>query len=59
MKLEEQLLELVVSKPNSKKIEKIAKELEIESNFNLSADIDKLKGIWELRWSSSNSPFLK
>ena len=59
MKLEEQLLELLVSRPNSKKIEIIAKELEIESNFTLSKDIDKLKGIWELRWSSSKTPFLK
>ena len=29
------------------------------SNFNFSNDIEKLKGIWELRWSSSKAPFLK
>ena len=58
MKLEEQLLELIISRANAKKIEILAKELEMTSNFSLSKDIDKLKGIWELRWSSSKAPFL-
>ena len=58
MKLEEQLLKLVLSRSNAKKIQIIAKELEMESNFFLSKDIEKLKGIWELRWSSSKAPFL-
>ena len=58
MKLEEQLLELIISRANAKKIEMLAKELEMKSNFSLSKDIDKLKGIWELRWSSSKAPFL-
>ena len=58
MNLEEQLLELLFFKPDSKKIEIISKKLEIESNFTFNNDIDKLKGIWELRWSSSKAPFL-
>ena len=58
MKLEEQLLKLLVTRPNTKKIEIIAKKLEMESNFSLNKDIEKLKGIWELRWSSSNALFL-
>ena len=58
MKLEEQLLELILSRSNTQKIEIIAKELEMESNFLLSKDIEKLKGIWELRWSSSKAQFL-
>ena len=58
MNLEEKLLELVIYKPNSKKIEIFAKELESESNFVLSQDKKKLMGIWELRWSSSKAPFL-
>ena len=58
MKLEEQLLELIISRPNTKNIEIIAKELEMESDFSFSNDIQKLKGIWELRWSSSKAPFL-
>ena len=58
MKLEEKLLELLISRPNTKKIKTIAEELAKDSNFILSNDIEKLKGIWELRWSSSKSPFL-
>ena len=58
MKLEEKLLDLLFYKANPKKIEIIAKELEKESNFTLSNNIDKLRGIWELRWSSSKAPFL-
>ena len=30
----------------------------MESSFSLCNDIEKLKGIWELRWSSSKVPFL-
>ena len=58
MKLEEKLLELLFTNANMKNIETIAQELEMESNFILSEDIEKLKGIWELRWSSSKAPFL-
>ena len=58
MKTEEKLLELLLTGRNTKNIEKIAKELEIKSNFILSKDIEKLSGIWELRWSSSKAPFL-
>ena len=58
MKLEEQLLELLLTKPNSGKIRIIAEHLESSSNFNLNNDIQKLSGIWELRWSSSKALFL-
>ena len=58
MKIEEQLLELLILRPNSRKVEILAKELENKSDFLLSKDIDKLKGVWELRWSSSKAPFL-
>jgi len=58
MNLEQQLLDLLLSSPNRKKIKNMAEELEKESKFTLSKDIDKLKGIWELRWSSSKVPFL-
>jgi len=58
MNIESKLLEILIEKPNSKDISSMANKLESNSNFNLKSDIEKLKGIWELRWSSSNSPFL-
>ena len=58
MNLEQQLLDLLLSSPKTKKIKNMAEELEKESKFTLEMDIEKLKGVWELRWSSSKSPFL-
>ena len=58
MDTESKLLEILIDKPNSKDILSMAMKLESNSNFNLKSDIEKLKGIWELRWSSSNAPFL-
>ncbi len=58
MNLEQQLMGLILSSPKTKKIKNMAEELENESKFTLSNDINKLEGIWELRWSSSKAPFL-
>ena len=58
MDTESKLLKILIEKPNSKDILSMALKLEKNSNFNLKSDIEKLKGIWELRWSSSNSPLL-
>ncbi len=58
MDTESKLLEILIEKPNSKDILLMAMKLESISNFNLKNDIEKLKGIWELRWSSSSAPFL-
>ena len=58
METESELLKILIKKPNSKQILSMAIKLESNSMFNLNSDIEKLKGIWELRWSSSNSPFL-
>ena len=58
MDTESKLLEILVEKPNSKDILSIAMKLESYSKFNLKRDIKKLRGIWELRWSSSKAPFL-
>ena len=58
MDIESKLLKILIEKPNSKDILSMALKLESNSNFNLKSDIEKLKGIWELRWSSSNAPFL-
>ena len=58
METESKLLKILIEKPNSKDILSMAIKLESISKFNLNRDIEKLKGIWELRWSSSNAPFL-
>ena len=58
MNLEQQLLDLILSSPKTKKIKNMAEELEKESKFTLNTNIDMLKGVWELRWSSSKAPFL-
>ena len=59
MESEGDLLNLLLKSPNSRKIQAIAEQLEIDHNFSFSKDRSDLKGVWELRWSSSNSPFLK
>ena len=59
MDTESKLLEILIKEPNSKDILSMVMKLESESKFNLKSDIEKLKGIWELRWSSSNAPFLR
>ena len=59
METENDLLNLLLKSPNSESIRNIAKELEIGHDFAYSKNRNDLKGVWELRWSSSNSPFLK
>jgi len=56
---EDDLLNLLLNSPNSESIRTIAEQLEIGHNFFFSKNRNDLKGVWELRWSSSNSPFLK
>ena len=59
MESEDDLLNLLLKSPNSEIIQTIAEKLEIDHNFSFSKDRNYLHGVWELRWSSSNSPFLK
>ena len=59
MESENDLLNLLLKSPNSESIRTIAEQLEIGHNFSFSKNWNDLKGVWELRWSSSNSPFLK
>ena len=59
MESEDDLLNLLLTSPNEESIQTIAEKLEIDHNFSLSEDINHLEGVWELRWSSSTSPFLK
>ena len=58
METESQLIKTIIEDQNSQKIVALTEKLESNSNFILSRDVENLKGIWELRWSSSNSPFL-
>ena len=57
MELEDELLNLLLKSPYSGKIQVIAEQLEFDQNFAFSKDRNDLQGVWELRWSSSNSPF--
>ena len=59
MDSEDDLLNLLLKSPNSDKIQSIAEQLEIDHNFSFTKNRNDLQGVWELRWSSSNSPFLK
>ena len=59
MESEDDLLNLLLKSPNSKNIKIIVEHLEINHNFSFSKDRNDLQGVWELRWSNSNSPFLK
>jgi len=44
--------------PKSRKISELIKLAEYESNVDILKQIDLLTGVWELKWSTSNSPFL-
>ena len=59
MESEDDLLDLLINSPNSEKILAMAEKLEFNSNFAFSENRNGLKGVWELRWSSSNNLFLK
>ena len=59
MECEDDLLNLLLESPNSESIQTIAEQLEIDNNFSFRKDRNDLQGVWELMWSSSNSPFLK
>ena len=58
IQIENELIHLLLSDRSSNDIEKLAKKLELNSNFNLTSSSIKLRGVWELRWSSSKAPFL-
>ena len=59
MDYEDELLNLLIKSPNSEKIQSISEQLEFDHEFSFSNDKKDLQGVWELRWSSSKSPFLK
>ena len=52
------LLEELERDPKSKKIFDFINLAENESSVDITKQIAQLRGVWELRWSSSKSPFL-
>ena len=51
------LIEVLEHRPTSNKIIKLIKIAESESSVDITKQIDLLTGVWELKWSTSNSPF--
>ena len=52
------LIKTLKQSPKSKKIAQLIELVENESIVDITKQLDQLRGVWELRWSSSNSPFL-
>ncbi len=52
------LIEILDQAPNSNKILQLIELAETESSVDITKQLDQLNGVWELRWSSSKSPFL-
>ena len=46
MEYEDDLLNLLLTSPNSKSIQTIAEQLEIGHNFSFSKDRNDLQGVW-------------
>ena len=53
-----ELTEVLRNTPKSTKVKELIKQSEIQSHIDIYNQIDLLSGVWELRWSTSNSPFL-
>tara|TARA_B100000965_G_scaffold206088_1_gene172081 strand:+ start:107 stop:646 length:540 start_codon:yes stop_codon:yes gene_type:complete len=58
MNIVSQLTEILQHTPKSKKVVELIKLAESESSVDIINQIDMLTGVWELKWSTSNSPFL-
>ena len=52
------LTEILENSPKSNKISEFIKLAESESIVDITKQLDLITGVWELKWSSSNSPFL-
>ena len=52
------LIKILEQAPKSKEIKNFVKSAENESHVDLNMHSELLRGVWELRWSSSNLPFL-
>ena len=52
------LIEVLEHTPKSNQIVELIKQAESGSSVDITKQIDLLTGVWELRWSTSNSPLL-
>ena len=52
------LIAVLENTPKSNHILELIKLAESESSVDITKQIDVLTGVWELKWSTSNSPFL-
>ena len=59
MTSKEQLIELLITKPKSNLIYQLINDVESNSKVDLQCEGELLKGVWELKWSSSTQPWLK
>ncbi|MEB3165227.1 MAG: PAP/fibrillin family protein [Cyanobacteriota bacterium] len=55
----EELLHRLRHRPADPEIPALVERLERERPADLSRDGDRLRGVWELRWSSASQPWLK
>tara|TARA_B100000214_G_C23770444_1_gene536491 strand:- start:28 stop:558 length:531 start_codon:yes stop_codon:yes gene_type:complete len=53
-----QLVEVLEHSPKSNNIFDLIESAENKSSVDITKQLEMLKGVWELKWSSSNSPFL-
>ena len=53
------LISLLQNKPNDPSLRERISELEDAQPADLSRDVSLLKGVWDLRWSSSSQPWLR
>jgi len=55
----EELIALLRTAPGSSRVGPLVEQLERSQPADLSVDASQLRGVWELRWSSSAQPWLK
>ena len=53
------LISLLQNKPNDPSLKERLSDLEKAQPADLSRDVSLLKGVWDLRWSSSSQPWLR
>lgn len=57
--IREQLLQCLRHHPSDPGIAALVERLEREQPADLNRDGDRLRGVWELRWSSASQPWLR